>query len=111
MAIGEVNLPELHRPYIDQVMIKCPHCGCKVSLREVEKEEGLCPECGQPLVASSLLDDFDDDDEELDEMDSSDFDDEDYEDEDYEDEDYEDEEDDFDDFEDVEDEMDDDEDY
>ena len=27
MAIGEVNLPELHRPYIDEVKIKCPHCG------------------------------------------------------------------------------------
>ncbi len=27
MAIGEVNLPELHRPYIDEVLIKCPHCG------------------------------------------------------------------------------------
>ena len=27
MAIGEVNLPELHRPYIDNVVIKCPHCG------------------------------------------------------------------------------------
>jgi len=27
MAIGEVNLPELHRPYIDEVVIKCPHCG------------------------------------------------------------------------------------
>ena len=27
MAIGEVNLPELHRPYIDNVLIKCPHCG------------------------------------------------------------------------------------
>ncbi|MBR1606685.1 MAG: isoleucine--tRNA ligase, partial [Clostridia bacterium] len=27
MAIGEVNLPELHRPYIDEVIIKCPHCG------------------------------------------------------------------------------------
>jgi len=27
MAIGEVNLPELHRPYIDDVVIKCPHCG------------------------------------------------------------------------------------
>ena len=27
MAIGEVNLPELHRPYIDDVMIRCPHCG------------------------------------------------------------------------------------
>lgn len=27
MAIGDVNLPELHRPYIDNVEIKCPHCG------------------------------------------------------------------------------------
>ena len=27
MAIGEVSLPELHRPYIDQVVIRCPHCG------------------------------------------------------------------------------------
>ena len=27
MAIGEVNLPELHRPYIDEVKITCPHCG------------------------------------------------------------------------------------
>ena len=27
MAIGEVDLPELHRPYIDQVQIRCPHCG------------------------------------------------------------------------------------
>ncbi len=27
MAIGEYDLPELHRPYIDNVVIKCPHCG------------------------------------------------------------------------------------
>ena len=27
MAIGEVNLPELHRPYIDEVLIRCPKCG------------------------------------------------------------------------------------
>ena len=27
MAIGEVDLPELHRPYIDNVLLKCPHCG------------------------------------------------------------------------------------
>ena len=27
MAIGEVTLPELHRPYIDEVVIRCPHCG------------------------------------------------------------------------------------
>ena len=27
MAIGQVDLPELHRPYIDQVEITCPECG------------------------------------------------------------------------------------
>ncbi len=27
MVIGDVDLPELHRPYIDNVVIKCPHCG------------------------------------------------------------------------------------
>ena len=27
MAIGDVDLPELHRPYIDEVKIKCPCCG------------------------------------------------------------------------------------
>ena len=26
MKIGEVELPELHRPYIDNVKITCPHC-------------------------------------------------------------------------------------
>jgi len=36
----EVNaLPHLHRPYIDQVKIKCPHCGAKV---ERIKEVGDC---------------------------------------------------------------------
>ena len=27
MAKGEVDLPELHRPYIDSVMLTCPECG------------------------------------------------------------------------------------
>ena len=27
MAIGPVNLPELHRPYIDNIEIRCPECG------------------------------------------------------------------------------------
>lgn len=48
--------------------IKCPHCECKVLLSEVEKDDGLCPECGQLVLTSSLFDDFDDDDDlELDE--------------------------------------------
>ncbi len=27
MAVGPVDLPELHRPYIDNVILKCPECG------------------------------------------------------------------------------------
>ena len=79
--------------------IKCPHCECKVKLSEVEKEDGICPECGQPLVMSNILDDFDDDDDDFDNMDSADFDDEEDED-DFEDEEYEDEDDFYDDDED-----------
>lgn len=54
--------------------IKCPHCDCKVLLSEVEKEDGLCPECGQLVLSSNLFDDFDDDEDlELDEIEESDF--------------------------------------
>ena len=77
--------------------IKCPHCECKVSLSEVEKEDGICPECGQFVWASKLFDDYEDEEE----KDIDDFDDEDAADEkdDYEDDfedDFDDEDDDFD---------------
>ncbi|MFA6815899.1 MAG: hypothetical protein WCS73_06350 [Lentisphaeria bacterium] len=52
--------------------IKCPHCECKVSLSEVEKEDGICPECGQFVWASKLFDDYEDEEE----NDMSDYDDE-----------------------------------
>ena len=55
-------------------MYKCPHCDFKVPMSEIEKEDGLCPECGQPLLASSLRDDFDELDEDVDSLDM-DFDD------------------------------------
>jgi len=56
--------------------IKCPHCECKVLLSEVEKEDGLCPECGQLVLSSNLFDDFDDEEDiELDEVEEHDFDD------------------------------------
>lgn len=56
--------------------IKCPHCDCKVLLSEVEKDDGLCPECGQLVLSSSLFDDFDDEEDlELDEFEDDDFDD------------------------------------
>ena len=57
-------------------MYKCPHCDFKVPMSEIEKEDGFCPECGQPLLASSLRDDFDELDEDVDSLDM-DFDDED----------------------------------
>lgn len=50
--------------------IRCPYCDCKVSLSDVETDDGTCPECGAPLMGSVLfgdsaaedLDDDDDDD-------------------------------------------------
>lgn len=51
--------------------IKCPHCECKVSIADVEKEDGFCPECGQLVMASSLQDNFDND---LDDEDQRDMD-------------------------------------
>jgi len=56
--------------------IKCPHCECKVLLSEVEKEDGLCPECGQLVLSSNLFDEFDDEEDlELDEIEEENFDD------------------------------------
>mgnify|MGYP006971792008 CR=1 FL=1 len=47
--------------------MRCPYCECKVSLTDVETDDGTCPECGAPLVGSLLFDhpadDMDDDDE------------------------------------------------
>lgn len=55
--------------------IKCPHCECKVLLSEVEKDDGLCPECGQLVLSSNLFDDYDEEEDfELDEI-EDDFDD------------------------------------
>ena len=49
--------------------IKCPHCECKVKLSDIEKEDGICPECGDVIVASALQNDFDNDlDEDYDNM-------------------------------------------
>ncbi|MFA6931142.1 MAG: hypothetical protein WCT05_12520 [Lentisphaeria bacterium] len=54
--------------------IKCPHCDCKVLLSEVEKEDGLCPECGQLVLSSNLFDEFDEEEDlELDEIEETDF--------------------------------------
>ncbi len=50
----------------------CQYCNSEVSLSEVEKEGGVCPECGAMMTGSSLfggddefeddMDDFEDDD-------------------------------------------------
>lgn len=41
------ELPELHRPWIDDVKIKCPHCGCEVSrineVGDVWLDAGITP--------------------------------------------------------------------
>lgn len=52
--------------------IKCPNCDCKVLLSDVEKEDGLCPECGQMVQSSTLFSDFDDEDYDFDSDDAED---------------------------------------
>lgn len=49
-------------------MIKCPHCECRVHLDEVEKEDGICPECGQLVMASSLACNFTEEADEYDDL-------------------------------------------
>jgi len=52
--------------------IKCPNCDCKVLLSDVEKEDGLCPECGQMVQSSTLFSDYDDEDYDFDSDDKED---------------------------------------
>lgn len=40
--------------------MRCPYCECKVLMSDVEDDDGLCPECGAPLL-SALNDGFADD--------------------------------------------------
>ncbi|NLF17561.1 MAG: hypothetical protein GX595_09915 [Lentisphaerae bacterium] len=49
--------------------IRCPYCECKVLMSDVEDDDGLCPECGAPLLSAlndDLADDQGDDEDELD---------------------------------------------
>lgn len=32
----------------------CPYCETKVKLSEVDAEDGTCPECGAPLLGTTL---------------------------------------------------------
>lgn len=32
----------------------CPYCETKVKMSEVDAEDGSCPECGAPLLGSTL---------------------------------------------------------
>ena len=78
--------------------IRCQYCDCKISDRDAENEEGICPECGQPLMnlESSLFGDYDDGEDDDRDRDPFNTDDDPYEDEDDLDgEDYEDEDDDI----------------
>ena len=35
--------------------ITCPYCGSEVSMADVEKEGGACPECGAMMAGSLLM--------------------------------------------------------
>ena len=39
----------------------CPYCNIEVSEKEIEAEDGCCPECGAMLSAGSMYDDDMDD--------------------------------------------------
>jgi len=39
--------------------VKCPYCKCRVSMLDVENDDGCCPECGAPLMGSMLFGDDD----------------------------------------------------
>jgi transcription initiation factor TFIIIB Brf1 subunit/transcription initiation factor TFIIB len=41
--------------------IRCPYCECKVLMSDVEDDDGVCPECGAPLLGSLFADDSADD--------------------------------------------------
>ena len=49
MATGPLNLPELHRPYIDAVVLRCPECG-KVMHREKEVIDGWYDSGAMPFA-------------------------------------------------------------
>lgn len=46
--------------------ILCPYCECRVMVRDVDDEGGMCPECGAVITGAAMLslnDSFDDEDE------------------------------------------------
>lgn len=42
--------------------MKCPYCECRVLMSDVENDDGMCPECGAPLMGSHIFDHVEDDD-------------------------------------------------
>lgn len=43
--------------------ISCQYCNADVSMVEVEKESGICPECGSMISGASLFDQADENDD------------------------------------------------
>ena len=50
----------------------CPYCDSEVSEKEIETEDGCCPECGAMLSVSSLYMDDDDEYDPYDDLDDED---------------------------------------
>ncbi|OGV35343.1 MAG: hypothetical protein A2020_06380 [Lentisphaerae bacterium GWF2_45_14] len=48
--------------------VTCPYCEAEISERDIEAEDGSCPECGALISATDILED----DEENDELDDDD---------------------------------------
>ena len=52
--------------------VTCPYCQSEVSMAEVEKESGACPECGAIMSGSVLFDSDNEMDDDLDDLDDLD---------------------------------------
>lgn len=49
----------MRKEYVKMVMI-CPYCDMEINEKQMEAEDGCCPECGAVITAGNVLSDGDD---------------------------------------------------
>ncbi len=47
-------------------VVECPYCGAEITMAEVDKNAGACPECGTMVTGSLLFDEPAEDHEDVD---------------------------------------------
>ncbi len=50
----------------------CPYCECRVMIRDVDDEGGMCPECGAVITGAAMMNLSDTFDDELDDQEVAD---------------------------------------